>query len=270
MLPLACAALLDAAESKEAHEDPEDGERTDDDAALGAGGECFPVIADARGILDLLKDFGLLLGAVRVLVNIVILTWHWQHSLDDLDLLPHTAGVHVFPAVLSTLCVVLRVDALHAHGEGSLLEIRLATSPLYDTRIVVCDIATSPDAHADVHRSLRIVLVIESIHGQELTKHLAIEPPLDAIFGPVNRVIVVIVLGRGHVILLAAVESCGIALSKVVCQALLGVGAEKLPVDLVEGFRLQDGRRDDALALGCLHDDLEATEKHVELGLHHR
>jgi hypothetical protein len=47
------------------------------------------------------------------------------------------------------------------------------------------------------------------------------------------------------------------------------VAAEKLPVDLVERFGLQNRAAHDAAALGGAHDDFEAPEEHVEARLHH-
>jgi hypothetical protein len=52
------AALLDAAEAHDEHEDGEHGERADDDAGFGAAGEGGPVVADAGGGLDFGKDGG--------------------------------------------------------------------------------------------------------------------------------------------------------------------------------------------------------------------
>jgi hypothetical protein len=57
------AALLDAAEAHDEHEDGEHGERADDDAGFGAAGERGPVVADAGGGLDFGEDGGGVRGA---------------------------------------------------------------------------------------------------------------------------------------------------------------------------------------------------------------
>jgi hypothetical protein len=54
----ACAALLDAAESHDAEEEHEEADGAGDDADFGALGEGGPAVADARGGLDFLEDFG--------------------------------------------------------------------------------------------------------------------------------------------------------------------------------------------------------------------
>ena len=59
VLLLARTPLLDAAEDQKADEDTENSESADDDAALGASRQCLPVVANARGVLDLLEHFGL-------------------------------------------------------------------------------------------------------------------------------------------------------------------------------------------------------------------
>jgi hypothetical protein len=63
VLTLAGATLLDAAKHEETDEDTEDGKSADDDTALCASGQGFPVVAYAGGVLYLLQDVGLLLGA---------------------------------------------------------------------------------------------------------------------------------------------------------------------------------------------------------------
>ena len=63
VLALSGAALLNAAEDEETDEDTEDGKSADDDTALCASGQGFPVVAHAGRVLDLLEDFGLRLRA---------------------------------------------------------------------------------------------------------------------------------------------------------------------------------------------------------------
>jgi hypothetical protein len=52
------ATLLDAAESHDAEEEHEEAEGASNDADFGALGEGGPAIADARGFLDFLEDWG--------------------------------------------------------------------------------------------------------------------------------------------------------------------------------------------------------------------
>ncbi len=67
-----------------------------------------------------------------------------QNLLEDLDLLPVTRCIHVFPRVLGSARVVLRVDRLDRHNVGTFAEVCHATSPLDDTWIVLVWVARSP------------------------------------------------------------------------------------------------------------------------------
>jgi hypothetical protein len=63
VLALSSAALLDAAEEEEADENAKDGKSADDDTALCASRQSFPVVADAGGVLDLLQNIRPLIRA---------------------------------------------------------------------------------------------------------------------------------------------------------------------------------------------------------------
>lgn len=88
---------------------------------------------------------------------------------------------------------------------------------------------------------------------------------MDAVLGPIDGVVVVVVLGCAlHPVILAARVIGCVTLAEVVGKSVCGVGAEELPVDLVQALGLQDGARHNALAFGGLHDHLDTAEEDVE------
>jgi hypothetical protein len=130
---------------------------------------------------------------------------------NDFDFLPVTRGIHAVPAVLLGLGVVLRVHRPDAHGEGPVFEVGDAARPLYDAGIVVLDVAARPHAQAHVHGGLWVVPAVERVRGYEFAQHFVVEPPLDAVLGPVDGVVVELFLGLVHGVFFAAVVGRGVA-----------------------------------------------------------
>ena len=172
--------LLDAAESDEQRQQDNKASNTSSNANLGALGKRSPAVLDAMRFSNLSKSLRLLALLGR----------------DNLDLLPVARRIHAFPRVLLDVAgrIVLRVDLLDRHLEGLLAEVGFAASPLHDARVVVLGVAAGPDAEADVHGRLGVVGALEGVGEFELAQLLAVDPPLDAVLGPVDGVVVEVVL----------------------------------------------------------------------------
>jgi hypothetical protein len=104
VLALARAALLDAAEGHQTDEHTEDGERSDDDAALSAGGQRLPVVADAGRVLDLLKHLGLLLGS-KLHVSLRSLWDEWAVTYSMILTFSYEPLASMFSQLYSAPCV---------------------------------------------------------------------------------------------------------------------------------------------------------------------
>ena len=76
-----------------------------------------------------------------------------------------------------------------------------------------------------------------------------------------------LILGGRDGVESSAVEGAVVTLSEVVGLDLLGIGTDPLPVDLIEIIGLEHERGHDALAVGRLHDDLDAAEEEVPVRL---
>lgn len=162
------------------------------------------------------------------------------------------------------------VDALDRHGVWALAVISQATSPL-DCAIGIVRVSTSPDTKADGHGSLGILSAIDGtwVGDWQSTNDGAIDPPLDCLLGPLDGVIVVVILGRsGHGIPDGAIHDGGVAFAEVIGLDVGLVASNHFPIDLVEIIGFQDDTADNTLAGSNFHVDLDLAPEDVEFGLH--
>ena len=204
-------------------------------------------------------------------------------GLGELDALVRATVVS--PLVRFGGVVVLDLDGVDVHGEGSLAVVGLTASPL-NGALAVVRITTSPDTNPHVHGSLRESGAALGLIVRNGTDFIAIDAPLDVVLGPVDRVGVPGVdrsIDRG---IRFAVIGGGITFSEVVGLDLVVVATKTLlwyvrlawsqhgniqepthPVDLVEIIRLQHNAADNAGSRGNLHFNIDSAEEQVAFGL---
>lgn len=86
------------------------------------------------------------------------------------------------------------MDTLHCHCVRALRKVGLAACPFNHTDVIVLGVTGSPYTQAHVHGCLGVTGATLCFRGSQLANLLAIDPPLDAILGPVDGVVVEVVL----------------------------------------------------------------------------
>jgi len=184
------SSLLDAAEGEDTNDCQYNTSSGGADSDFGGVGETLPFI------------FGLLGLAIEVeLVG----------SIDDLDTLPASSLVAVF--VFAPGGIVLRVQSLDIHGEGSSLVVGQSTSPL-DCSVRFLGVSTGPDTKTDIHGGLRVVFTPIGVLILQGADDVAINDPLELLLGPDGGVVMEIVLWVIDWVVDCSVERGGVALSK--------------------------------------------------------
>ena len=187
--------------------------------------------------------------------------------VGDLDALPAT-GLVAVGVRLSARVGIDDLDALDDHLVGRVVgEVSEATSPL-DGSLGRGGGSSDPRADLDLHGSLGVAGAGLGISVEESADGDAVDGPDELLSSPVETVGVELSLGVGDVVESSAVEGAVVALAEVVGLDLLGVGADPLPVDLVEIVGLEDEGGHDAAAVGGLHHDLDAAEEEVPVRCH--
>lgn len=151
------------------------------------------------------------------------------------------------------------------HAEGTLAEVGIATSPITGA-LGQARIATGPDSQREAARCLRVPLAVLCIRWSKGTNDVSIDKPLQPVLGPVDCVVVELVLDRAardHDLL--AVCEIFASLAKVVGEGHGVVDAEELPVNLVQVVTQQHDGADNTPAGGGLHYDLDAAKEDVLL-----
>lgn len=159
--------------------------------------------------------------------------------------------------------VVGDLDALVVSDGGALGEVGNAARPLSGTLGSV-RLAANPCANLDLHGGLGELLA--DIASLESADGGTIDDPLDGVLGPLDRVNVRRRQRVADRVESTAVEGGVVALGEVVGLSLRVVGANPLPVNLVEIVRLENSRGDNTGALGSLDLDIDATEEDVLAG----
>lgn len=166
---------------------------------------------------------------------------------------------------IDSIRVVLDDDGLVVPIERTLIKVGLTTGPL--TGAFVLGAAAAPGAELDLHGGLR-----EGV-GTSLARVLksadcgAVDRPDEAFLGPVQGVRVKRVEGVIDVEVGATVICRGVAAGKVVGldQVLLSIGANPLPVNLVEVIGLEDQASDDSSTLSSSHCHINLAKEHYEV-----
>ena len=100
--------------------------------------------------------------------------------------------------VVLSWVVVDDLDRLQVHDEGTVIVVGLTTGP-FNRSCGVVRITASPDANADGHRGLRVVLATDSIRIFQSTYNGSITNPLGLARRPVDSISVVGFFGAGDV-----------------------------------------------------------------------
>lgn len=184
--------------------------------------------------------------------------------------------------------IVLDGHTLNPHGERSLGVVDGTTSPVNSTLAIV-GVTTSPDANADIHRSLGEAGTTLSIGFVESTDFLVVDQPDNLSWGPLDGVSVENILGSSDVGPSVTVIGGGITLSEVVglnlgvvaTECFLGRGlvmypenpswvVYTYPINFIQSVRFQNDGADDTLTGSSLHLHGDFSVPEVELASNSR
>lgn len=175
-----------------------------------------------------------------------------------LDGLPCTTLIAV--AVLCASGIILNFQRLDFHSERTFAVIGWTLSPL-DGTLGVGRIAAAPSTNLDLHGSLW-VLVVGIGRLQHSNRH-TVDLPDNLFRGPDDGVFLDLVLVVWVRVESATVVGSRLPFAKEVGLHLSIVGAEPLPVDLVEGIRLQDETAHNSRTRRGLDFHIRLTEHNV-------
>lgn len=256
----ALLALRDEEEDEPAEHGGPNASSSDVYTGLGPRREFGPLLGQGFWwVLDGIGDGGVAPGypLVRICQE------QRQNLRDDIDALPGARVIGV--AVLLAGVEIMHPDALEDHGKRGFRVVHQTTGP-FDRALRIPLNTGRPDAIAKVARSLRVILAGPlGVFVRQGPDEIAVNPPLQLLFGPVSGVVVEFGVGIGDIVVTATIEGLIVTLAEIVRLDLAGVVTHPFPVNLIQVVRLQHDTADNTGALGHLDVGLDNTEEDVKV-----
>lgn len=220
------------------------------------------------------SDFGggLLISSTAVEFPLCGLASYQENCLGPEDLLynldtlvrTRTVGIDILLARVEIMDVHLLDD--HCIRAGLIVD--HASSPV-DGSLPVVFIAGGPNAKPDIAGALGVTVAAIGVLIGQGADQVAVNPPLEFLFGPVGGVVVEL----GVCVLNLVLVAVFIVLDTFAVEVGLHgvhVVSDPFPIDLVQIVRLEDHTADDAPAMGYLEMSLDDAEEDVEVRLQGR